>query len=177
VDPFSDLGGAARCIGVIAEQPFLYGELTVAEMLELVVEVRRPYLPEGAEEARRLLALLGLEGAEGALCRELSQGMGRKVALIAALLHRPRLIVLDEAFNGLDLTSADRLVEELNRRRREGAAVLISSHDLALLARLCDRGLLVRGGAEVAPLEGEDWERWRAAPSLDPGVSPGRGGS
>jgi ABC-2 type transport system ATP-binding protein len=165
-DPFSDLGAAARCTGVIAEQPFLYGELTVAEMLEFVVELRRRELPDAAREAARLLALLGLEGAEGALCRELSQGMGRKVAIIAGLLHRPRLIVMDEAFNGLDLPSAERLVGELDARRREGAAVLMSSHDLHLLARVCDRGILVGGGAEVAQLSGEEWARWREAPAL-----------
>lgn len=167
-DPFSDLAHAAKCTGVVAEQPFLYGELTVAEMLDFVVEVRRSHLPDGKPESQRLLRLLGLEGAEGTLCRELSQGMGRKVAIIAGLLHRPRLIVLDEAFNGLDLPSAERLVEELSARRAEGAAVLMSSHDLGLLARFCDRGLVVRGG-EVAGLEGGAWERWRAAPSLDAG--------
>lgn len=167
-DPFSDLARAARCTGLVAEQPFLYGELTVAEMLEFVVEARRPRPADGRGEADRLLRLLGLEGARDALCRELSQGMGRKVAIIAALLHRPRLLVLDEAFNGLDLPSAERLVEELDARRRGGAALLLSSHDLALLARVCDRGLLVRAGA-VTPLEGDAWERWRAAPSLDPG--------
>ena len=174
-DPFSDLGAAARCTGVIAEQPFLYGELTVAEMLEFVVELRRRDVPDAAREAERLLALLGLEGAEGALCRELSQGMGRKVAIIAGLLHRPRLIVMDEAFNGLDLPSAERLLAELAERRRVGAAVLMSSHDLHLLARVCDRGLLVRGGTEVAPLDGEAWERWRAAPALAPGAEGARG--
>ena len=174
-DPFSDLGTAARCIGVVAEQPFLYGELTVAEMLEFVVEVRRRDVPDAADEASRLLRLLGLEGSEGALCRELSQGMGRKVAIIAGLLHRPRLIVMDEAFNGLDLPSAERLVEELAVRRRSGAAVLMSSHDLHLLARVCDWGLLVPGGAEVAPLAGAEWERWRSAPSLGERIGGARG--
>ena len=166
-DPFSDLAAAARCTGLVAEQPFLYGELTVGEMLEFVVEARRPRLTDGKEEAERLLRLLGLDGAQGALCRELSQGMGRKVAIIAGLLHRPRLIVLDEAFNGLDVPSAERLVGELDDRRRAGAALLMSSHDLGMLGRVCERGLLVRGGG-VAALEGEGWERWRAAPSLDP---------
>ena len=175
VDPFSDLGAAARCTGVIAEQPFLYGELTVAEMLEFVVEVRRRHLPDGAQEATRLLRLLGLEGAEGALCRELSQGMGRKVAIIAGLLHRPSVIVMDEAFNGLDLPSAERLVQELEERRRAGAAVLMSSHDLHLLARVCGRGLLVPGGAAVIPLDGIEWERWRAAPTLEVAAAGARG--
>jgi ABC-2 type transport system ATP-binding protein len=166
IDPFSDLPAVARCIGVVGEHPFLYGELTVAETLRLVQEIRRSYVPDAEAEAARLLALLDLEGAEGALCRELSQGMGRKVAIIAGLLHHPGLIVLDEAFNGLDRPSAERLTAELSRRRQEGAAVLLSSHDLGFLAEFCDRGLLVRD-AKLVTLEKEAWNRWRSNPTLD----------
>lgn len=168
-NPFSDPRTAARCMGFIPEQPFLYGELTVGEMLGFVAAARG--LPKGevGAETARLLALLGLHGAEDVLCRELSQGMGRKVALICALLHAPRTIILDEALNGLDLPSVERLLEELNGRREGGAAVLISSHDLTFLADWCGQGLLLApiGGWEW--LEGEEWERWCAAPSLRSG--------
>jgi ABC-2 type transport system ATP-binding protein len=165
-DPFSDPAGAARCIGFVPEQPFLYGELTVEEMLRFVIEARALPFAEAQEEARRLLALLGLEGAEGALCRELSQGMGRKVAIITALLHRPPVLVLDEVLNGLDQSSADRLVAELAERRGEGVAILLSSHDLELLASWCDRGLLLAPDGRSAWLQGEDWERWERSPTL-----------
>jgi ABC-2 type transport system ATP-binding protein len=166
VDPFSDLPAAARCMGFIPEQPFLYGELTVGEMLQFVAAARNLPPAEAEEEQARLLALLGLEGAEGVLCRELSQGMGRKVALISALLHEPRMIVLDEALNGLDRISADRLLADLDARRDAGAAVLISSHDLGFLAEWCGRGLLLAPGADWQWLEGEAWDAWCAAPSL-----------
>jgi ABC-2 type transport system ATP-binding protein len=165
-DPFSDPAGAARCIGFVPEQPFLYGELTVGELLRFVIEARALPGGEAEEEARRLLALLGLEGAEDALCRELSQGMGRKVAIITALLHRPQVLVLDEVFNGLDQSSADRLVEELAGRRDRGAAVLLSSHDLTLLASWCDRGLLLAPDGRSGWLEGGAWERWERSPTL-----------
>jgi ABC-type multidrug transport system ATPase subunit len=92
--------------------------------------------------------------------------MGRKTAITAALLHRPRLIVLDEALNGLDRTSAEHLVAELEARRAGGAAVLIASHDLDFLARWCGRGILLRPGARWRLLEGAEWEAWRRAPSL-----------
>jgi len=167
-DPFSDLRGAAGCMGFVPERPFLYDEITVGETLQLVAEARGLPREGGTAEAERLLALLGLRGAEGTLCRELSQGMGRKTALIVALLHRPRVILLDEALNGLDAPSAARLIEELDRRRAEGAAVLLSSHDLELLAGWCGRGLLLAPGARWKVLEGAEWEAWRAAPSLDP---------
>jgi ABC-2 type transport system ATP-binding protein len=163
-DPFSDPVRAARCMGVVPEHPFLYGELTVAEMLRFVAAARGMDDAEG--ETARLLELLGLAGAEGTLCRELSQGMGRKTAIIAALLHGPQVLLLDEALNGLDRTSAERLVGELDARCRAGAAVLVSSHDLEFVAEWCGRGLLLQGGGPVTALEGEEWEAWRRAPSL-----------
>lgn len=165
-DPFSDPVHAARCMGVVPEHPYLYGELTVAEMLQFVGAARGMAEADAGRETARLLDLLGLVGAEGTLCRELSQGMGRKTAIIAALLHGPRVLLLDEALNGLDRTSAERLVGELDERRRAGAAVLVSSHDLEFVAEWCGRGILLRGGQPVTPLEGEAWAAWRRAPSL-----------
>jgi ABC-2 type transport system ATP-binding protein len=167
-DPFSDLAGAAGCMGLVPEQPFLYGELTVHEMLRFVAAARGLGRETSAAEAARLLELLGLAGAEGTLCRELSQGMGRKTAVAAALLHGPRVLLLDEALNGLDRPSAGRLVAELDRRRAAGAAVLLSSHDLDFVAGWCGRGLLLAPGARWKMLEGAEWEAWRRAPSLNP---------
>lgn len=168
-DPFADPAAAARCMGVVPEQPFLYGELSVGEMLQFVAEARGMPVSAARDETERLLALLGLAGAEGTLCRELSQGMGRKTAIIAALLHRPRVLVLDEALNGLDRTSVERLVGELDARRREGTAVLLSSHDLDFIAAWCDRGLLLAPGARWRVLEGAAWQSWRTAPTLQMG--------
>jgi ABC-2 type transport system ATP-binding protein len=164
-DPFADPRGSAAGLGYVPEHPFLYGELTVSETLRFVAEVRGLDRTSSRDESSRLLEAFGLEGAEGLLCRELSQGMGRKVAIVAALLHEPRLLVLDEVFNGLDRTSSDRLLEELDLRRARGSAVLLSSHDLALLARWCDRGLLLApdGWKE---LTGEAWQEWSRTPSL-----------
>jgi ABC-2 type transport system ATP-binding protein len=167
-DPFSDLPVAARCMGFVPEQPYLYGELTVGELLQFVGAARRLPTREAAAEAERLVALLGLAGAEALLCRELSQGMGRKVAIIAALLHRPSLIILDEAFNGLDLPSIERLRDELDTRRVEGAAVLLSSHDLAFVGEWCGRALLLAPQSRWDMLDGDAWDQWRAAPSLTP---------
>jgi ABC-2 type transport system ATP-binding protein len=162
-DPFSDPVSAARCMGVVPEHPFLYGELTVAEMLRFVAAARGM---EAERETERLLELLGLAGAEGTLCRELSQGMGRKTAIIAALLHAPRVLLLDEALNGLDRTSAERLVGELDARRRDGVAILVSSHDLEFVGGWCGRGLLLQPGGVWSLLEGGSWDAWRRAPSL-----------
>jgi ABC-2 type transport system ATP-binding protein len=171
-DPFADPASAAGCTGFVPEQPFLYGELTVGELLQFVAAARRMDPAAALAEGERLLELLGLGGAEGTLCRELSQGMGRKTALVAALLHRPRALLLDEALNGLDRPSSARLVEELDARRAEGAAVLLSSHDLDFVADWCSRALLLSPGAGWRMLEGDGWDAWRAAPSLSPSPAP-----
>ena len=167
-DAFRDLAAAARCIGYVPERPHLYDELTVAELLRFVAEARGLERDGADAETGRLLGLLGMRGAEAVLCRELSQGMGRKTAIAAALLHRPALMVLDEAFNGLDLTSVERQRRELDDRRRAGDAVLAASHDLAFLAGWCDRGLFLAPDATSAMLDGERWERWSTEPSLQP---------
>lgn len=166
-DPFSDPAGAARCMGFVPEQPFVYPELTVGETLRFVAEARGLEVGAADAEADRLLGLLGLAGAEGALARELSQGMGRKVSIIAALLHNPRVLILDEAFNGLDRSSSGGLTAELETRRAKGVAIILSSHDLEFLGDWCTRGLLLEKANPPLQLEGEMWERWRAAPTLD----------
>lgn len=165
---FRDLAAAARCIGYVPERPYLYDELTVAELLRFVAEARGMAGPETDAETDRLLALLGMRGAETVLSRELSQGMGRKTAITTALLHRPPLLVLDEAFNGLDRTSVDRLRLELDDRRAAGDAVLIASHDLGFLAEWCDRGLFLAPNATSVTLDGAEWKAWAADPSLQP---------
>lgn len=167
-DPFSDPVAVAGCMGFVPEQPYLYGELSIGETIDFVADARAMQRAGARREASRLLALLGMHNAEGLLCRELSQGMGRKVALVIALLHGPRLIVLDEAFNGLDRVSAAGLTEELEVRRAAGAAVVMSSHDLEFLAEHCQRGLLLAPNATVTALEGDAWQRWREAPTLTP---------
>ncbi len=171
-DPFTERVAAAECLGFVPEHPFLYGELTVLETLRFVAEVRGLEPAAAEAEYRRLLTVLGLEGAEGALCRELSQGMGRKVAIVVALLHRPRLLVLDEVFNGLDRPSTMNLLDELDRHREGGGAIVLSSHDLHLLAERCNRGLLLAPKGWRS-LEGSDWTAWRSSPSLDAaGIAP-----
>ncbi len=169
IDPLSDPAAAARCTGWVPERAFLYDELTVGELLAFVVAARGMDAAEGHREARRLLERLRLAGADDVLCGELSQGMRRKVAITTALLHAPRLLLLDETLNGLDVPSAGALLEELNERRHAGAGVLIASHDLAFLARWCERGVSLREGGEWKPLRASEWDAWRADPELSAG--------
>lgn len=165
-DPFSDPGAVAGCMGFVPEHPFLYEELTVGELLQFVAQARLLDVEASEREADRLFRLFGLAEIRLRVCGELSQGMGRKVALTMALLHRPEVLVLDEATNGLDRPSVQGLMAELSARRAQGAAALLSSHDLEVLAEHCDRGLLLAPGGEWTLLEGDAWSAWAAQPAL-----------
>ena len=159
-DPFGQARAAAACMGFVPEQPFLYPELSVAELLRFVAAARSLDVDASAAETARLLALLGLAGAEQTLCRELSQGMGRKTAIAAALLHRPRMILLDEALNGLDANGRRAFLRALRRASSPRMGWILTSHrradahavDATHLATLA-HGRLERAGPVEATVQ------------------------
>jgi len=140
-----------RQIGYVPESPSLYEFLTGAEYLDFVADmysippdVRRERIPQ-------FLAGLELAGHENSLISGYSQGMKQKVALIAGLLHHPRLLVLDEPLNGLDPRSA-RVVKDLlrNLATSEGVGVLFSTHVLEIAQAICDRVVILSQGSVLA---------------------------
>lgn len=153
---------AKGVFGYVPDRAHLYEQLTGREFLELIAQLRA--LPRGESEARiaGLLALLQLEEAAEALCATYSFGMKRKLALAAALVHRPRVLILDEPFNGLDPRSARRLKELLVGLAREGCAIFLSTHDLATAEAVCTRFGVLHRGRLVA--EGRSAAELRAHP-------------
>ncbi|HEY4642220.1 MAG TPA: ABC transporter ATP-binding protein [Thermoanaerobaculia bacterium] len=93
-----------------------------------------------------LLELFDLHRAGENYIYEYSQGMRQKLGLAMALVHSPRVILLDEPFDGLDATAVFRLIETLRSMVRNGKTVLLTSHDLALVERICDRVGVLHGG-------------------------------
>jgi ABC-2 type transport system ATP-binding protein len=140
-----------RQVGYVPENPSLYEFLTAAEYLDFIADMYD--LPrEGREErVQSFLVALELAGHENAMISGYSQGMKQKVALIAGLLHRPRLLVLDEPLNGLDPRSA-RIVKELlsSLAHREGVGILFSTHVLEIAQAICDRLVIVHQGTVLA---------------------------
>ncbi len=135
-----------RDVGYVPESPALYEFLTGAEYLDFIADLYG--LPAAARAARiePFLAALELKGHEDALISGYSHGMKQKVALTAALLHRPRLLILDEALNGLDPRSA-RIVKDLLRSlTSEGVSVLFSTHVLEIADVICDRIVILDQG-------------------------------
>jgi ABC-2 type transport system ATP-binding protein len=140
-----------REIGYVPESPSLYEFLTGAEYLDFVADMYD--LPPASRRERIQPFLDGLElaGHENSLISSYSQGMRQKVALIAGLLHHPRLLILDEPLNGLDPRAA-RVVKDVLRDRatRDGVGVLFSTHVLELAQALCDRLVILDHGSVLA---------------------------
>lgn len=131
-------------LGYMPEAPALYPELTVAETLRLVGDLRG--LEGAGEWAAKMLALFDLEHAVDQPVSALSMGMRRKLTLAWALAGDPGLLVLDEPTNGFDPPAVALFKQIVVELRRRGRAVLVSSHILALLEPLCDRVAILEGG-------------------------------
>lgn len=151
-DPRADLPGTRRQIGFMPDFFQVYRDLTVREFLSFFALAHGL---RGAELTRRVAEVIewiGLEDKADSLCKGLSRGMVQRLGLGRAILHRPRLLLLDEPASGLDPLARRRLFEILQRVRAEGATILISSHILAELSDLCtsvgmmDHGVFLEAG-------------------------------
>ncbi|MCA9972435.1 MAG: ABC transporter ATP-binding protein [Anaerolineales bacterium] len=139
-----------RAIGYLAQTPPLYEKLTGAEFLRFVGGLYG--LADAAADARgaKLLTLLDLAEKADALIESYSGGMRHKLGLCAALLHAPRVLVLDEPLTGLDPYSARRVKDLLRMLAAEGTTVFFSTHTLEIAERVCDRVGILQNGTLVA---------------------------
>jgi ABC-2 type transport system ATP-binding protein len=101
------------------------------------------------ERAGELLALFELDGEPRKLIGDYSKGMRKRVAMAAALIHRPELFLLDEPFEGVDAVGARLMKEILLEQVRHGATVFLTSHVLEVVERLCDRVAIIHDGKLV----------------------------
>jgi heme exporter protein A len=135
---------ARRAIGLLSHQSLLYDDLTLLE--NLTFTARLYGLPRPRETALAALAAAGLSERAGESPRRLSRGLGQRAAIARAMLHSPRLLLLDEPFTALDAASADRLRDELRRRLAEGLGLVIVTHHLAEVWQIATRvAVLVAG--------------------------------
>jgi ABC-2 type transport system ATP-binding protein len=137
---------AKRAVGYMPDEPALYEQLTGREFLRFIGGLYG--LSDAHVDARAadLLALLGLAEKADDVLQGYSHGMRQKVVLCTALLHAPRVLLLDEPLAGLDPHSARRVKDVLREFCQRGGAVLLSTHTLEIAERLCDRiGILHHG--------------------------------
>jgi len=137
-------------IGYVPESPRLYEFLSGVEYLDFVADVHGLAKGQRQERILEFLKALDLEGRENELIHGYSQGMKQKLAIIAALLHHPRVLVLDEPLNALDPRSARIVKELLHKFRDNGIPTIFSTHVLEIADAICDRVIIMDGGQIIA---------------------------
>ena len=142
----SDPIAARGQIGYVPQDLELYEYLTGEEFLRFVADVRGVAPDVQQERLEELLELSELKHARHRLIREYSGGMARKIAISAALIARPPLLLLDESFVGLDPESTYALRTYLGEYCAQGGSILISSHVLDMLERICSRVVVIAAG-------------------------------
>jgi len=140
---------ARASLALVPDSPMLYGDLTVGEHLELVAIAHGIAGEDLDERIDALLGRLGLETRRDSRPGELSRGMRQKLMLACALIRPHRVLVLDEPVVGLDPATQRTLRELLLEAKRDGVAVLLTTHQLAFARGIADRAVLLADGAVV----------------------------
>lgn len=142
---------AKRVMGYVPEEPVLPERLTGWEYANYVSDIWR--VPRGEkreEELDELLTLLDIKDASDDIIETYSKGMSRKISLVAALIHNPKVLILDEMQAGIDPRGAATIKEILNGLRGRGATILMSTHILEIAEQICDRIGIINAGQMVA---------------------------
>jgi len=141
---------ARRQIGYVPETPFLYEYLSASEYLDLVGVAYGLDRIERKKRAGELIQALQMDKHVNEIMSGFSQGMRQKIALISALMHKPKVLILDEPLNGLDPRSARIVKEILNRLAGDGVSVLFSTHILEIADAICSKITIVANGSTIA---------------------------
>jgi ABC-2 type transport system ATP-binding protein len=150
IDPVADPVAVKRIVGVLPEELALFERLTGAETLEFVGQVHGLDPRIRGSRAKELLGLMDLDSAAGSLVADYSHGMRKKLALAAALLPGPKLLFLDEPFEGIDAVASRQIKELLSSFVKRGGTVFLTSHILEIVERLCDHLGVIHRGRMVA---------------------------
>jgi len=154
-------------MGYVPEEPQLYAHLTGLEYLTMVGQLRGLPDKPTAERIDGLLRLLSLHEDRHVPISSYSKGMRQKVLLSAALLHNPDLILLDEPFSGLDVASVLVMRSLMRELAARGKVVLLSSHELEMVERMCTHVVILHRGKVVADDSIERLRSLMALPTLE----------
>jgi ABC-2 type transport system ATP-binding protein len=138
-----------RQIGLVPDESILFDHLTGPEFLEFVGRMYALDRGMAQERAGELILLFELDMDRNKLIADYSKGMRKRIAMAAALIHRPKLFLLDEPFEGVDAVGARLMKEILQDQVRQGATVFLTSHVLEVVERLCDRVAIINAGRIV----------------------------
>jgi ABC-2 type transport system ATP-binding protein len=166
-DTFANLQAYKSTIGYVPEEPHLYSYLTGPEHLQLVGRLRRISDAVLDDKIERFLTLLGIYDDRYQTLSSYSKGMRQKVLIAAAVLHNPRIVILDEAFSGLDVSAARVLKAFVRALADEGKIVVFSSHVLEVVEQVCSRVVILKDGRIVGHDSVANLRHTLQLPSLD----------
>jgi ABC-2 type transport system ATP-binding protein len=166
-DAFADLQAYKALLGYVPEEPHLYSYLTGPEYLRLIGRLRRIPADVLDDKIDRFLELLGIYEDRHQTLSSYSKGMRQKVLIAAAVLHNPRIVVLDEAFSGLDVSAARVLKGFVRALADQGKMVLFSSHVLEVVEQVCTRVVILKDGQIVGHDSVANLRATLQLPSLD----------
>jgi ABC-2 type transport system ATP-binding protein len=150
IDALLDPVAAKQIMAWVSDEPMIYDKLTPFEYLEFVAGLWNIDAPVAEARANELIGWLGLGPHAHERCEGFSKGMRQKVALAGALVHDPRLIILDEPLTGLDAGSARQVKTVLRERVQGGGTVIMTTHILEVAERMADRIGVIAGGRLIA---------------------------
>ena len=139
-----------RHIGVVPEGMALFGKLTATEYLHFVGRMYGLDKATTTQRTTELLEFMGLANEQKKLIADYSHGMGKKLALAAAVIHGPKVLFLDEPFEGVDAIAAGTLKNMLQGMIARGATIFLTSHVLEIVERLCTHIAIIHKGHIVA---------------------------
>jgi ABC-2 type transport system ATP-binding protein len=150
LDAFEDRVAVKRLIGFLPDEPVFYSYLSGREVLELSAAMHGLEVKAAMERMQPVIARLRLADDIDNYAEEYSRGMKKKLGLLLALLHEPKLMVLDEPTNGLDVESTHLFYELIEERAQAGVTVLFSTHLMDHVTKLCSHAVVINEGRVVA---------------------------
>lgn len=150
IDVQADPLAVKRIIGIVPEDPPLYERLTGEEYLRFCGRMFGLTTAQTQSRSEELLHFLSLDAERGKLIVDYSQGMKKKLALAAALIHSPKVLFLDEPLNGIDPISSRIVMDLLTGLTRKGVTLFFTSHVLDVVERLCDEVAIIDRGKILA---------------------------
>ena len=146
LDVQKDPVAVKRQVGYVPESPDIYEFLTGIEYLDFIADIYNVPPMEKQQRINEYLKALQLEGREGDMINSYSDGMKKKISLISAFLHKPKLLILDEPLNALDPRSARIVKNFLQELKTQGVTTILSTHVLEIAEAVCDRiGIMYQG--------------------------------
>jgi ABC-2 type transport system ATP-binding protein len=136
-------------LGYLPEERGLYNKLSVQRVLNYLATLKGMESKQARRQADALLERIGLEGQRTKKVGELSRGMGQIVQFLVAIIHSPKLIILDEPFANLDPVNTELLKEIIFELKSRGCAIILSTHRMNEVEELCDRILMINRGRAV----------------------------